>query len=71
MLKVGSRVQYIRADTTDDIATGYYPPIGTLGTVMFVSLIDNDIEVKWDCGTKGDGVWWCNHTDVQEISEAM
>ena len=69
MLKVGTRVRYIHKDTYDDKATGYYPPIGTLGTVTFTSLVDSEIQVKWDEGTIGDGIWWCNATDVEAVNE--
>ena len=64
MLKVGTRVRYIREDTEDDKATGYYPPIGTLGTVVTVDELC--YQVKWDEGTKGSGIWYCEFTDVEE-----
>ena len=62
MLK-GTRVKYIHIDTPEDKETGFYPPIGTLGTVVYVDN-DNSIEVKWDKGTDGDGVWWCEKSNV-------
>jgi hypothetical protein len=65
MIKVGSRVRYIRIDDEHDKMTGFYPPINTCGTVVTVGK-DTDIEVKWDCGTKGDGVWWCELSDVED-----
>lgn len=64
MLTRGSRVKYIKSDTPESKATGYYPPIGTLGTIHDINT--NQIEVKWDEGTKGNGVWWCNKEDVEE-----
>lgn len=70
-LKVGDRVRYIREDTEEDKATGFFPPIGTLGTVHN---IDHDalhgvenMLVAWDKGTKGDGIWWCYATDVEKV----
>lgn len=33
-LNIGDRVRYIHEDTEDDKESGYYPPIGTLGTVV-------------------------------------
>lgn len=62
MLK-GTRVKYIHIDTPEDRNTGFYPPIGTLGTVVYVDY-DNSIKVKWDKGTDDDGVWWCEKSDV-------
>ena len=65
MLARGTRVRYIRMDTADERLAGYYPPIGTLGTIFTV---DNDCyEVKWDSGTDGDGIWWCEHDNVEEV----
>lgn len=67
MIQVGSRVKYTRLDTEEDKATGYYPPIGTCGTVKTVE--SNTIEVLWDSGTKKDGLWWCEKSDVEEDFE--
>lgn len=64
-MKIGARVRYIRIDNEEDKASGYYPPIGTLGTVVDVNGID--IEVEWDSGTKDNGVWWCELADVEEV----
>lgn len=64
-MKIGTRVRYIHIDTKDDKATGFYPPIGTFGTV-----VDTDktgIRVKWDSGTKDEGIWWCGYEDVKEV----
>ena len=64
-MKIGTRVRYIHIDTEDDKATGFYPPIGTFGFV-----VDTDktgIRVKWDSGTKYEGVWWCAYEDVEEV----
>ena len=64
MLKVGTRVKYIRGDTEEDKATGYYPPIGTLGTIVTADTCG--YQVQWDEGTKGNGMWYCDCTDVEE-----
>ena len=66
MIKRGSRVRYIKVDTKDDKATGYYPPVGTLGTVKYVDGFG--CQVKWDEGTNDDGIWWCELVDVEEAS---
>ncbi len=70
MIKVGSRVRYIRIDTEEDIETGYYPTIGTCGTVVRIGS-DADIEVEWDSGTDGDGIWWCETKDVVEVEFSL
>lgn len=64
-MKIGDRVRYIRYDTEETKASGYFPPIGTHGTVME---IDEDGPcVKWDSGTIGDGEWWCDFKDVENV----
>lgn len=70
-LRPGNRVRYIHEDIDNIRASGFYPPIGTLGTVVDVdySFKYPVIEVQWDSGTNGDGVWWCYVTDVEYVEE--
>lgn len=68
-MQVGTRVKYIRVDTEKDKATGYYPPVGTLGTV--IEAHEEDIFVKWDSGTTGEGEWWCYVDDVEELERTI
>lgn len=65
MITVGTRVKYITSDAPERIKEGYYPPIGTLGTVIYANGLN--LEVKWDKGTKGDGKWWCYTSDVEVV----
>lgn len=68
-MKPGTRVKYIRIDTNEDIITsGYYPPIGTFGTVTGIDK-DGVIRVKWDNGTKGNKEWWANYEDLEEVGD--
>lgn len=67
MIKVGTRVKYIASDS-DGL---YYPPAGTLGTVVHIDA--HTCAVKWDSGIKRDGscgenTWWCNIADVEEVA---
>lgn len=67
--KKGTRVRYISKD-----ADGmYYPPYGTLGTCTGGCDLAPDgkqlIRVKWDEGTKDNGMWWCYDTDVELVKE--
>jgi hypothetical protein len=64
-LNIGSRVRYIHENTEYEKATGYYPPIGTHGTVM--DMDEYGPFVKWDSGTMGDGEWWCDFEDVENV----
>lgn len=70
MLKAGSRVRYNRIDNAEDIETGFYPPIGTRGTIVTIGS-GNDIEVKWEHGARGDGIWWCATKDVIEVEFSL
>ena len=63
MLKRGMRVKYI--GNMYEIFPPYYPPIGTLGTIVD---IDGDgVEVKWDEGTSGNRTSWCDEKDVEVV----
>lgn len=67
---VGDIVKYVHEDNEEDKASGYYPPIGTLGTI--VSFWDDDfsqgIEVLWDEGTM-PGSWWVERGDIVPAKE--
>lgn len=67
MIAIGSRVRYIREDNAELKATGFYPPIGTHGTVTNIDYYNEAIEVQWDEGTYGNGTWWCGPEDIDEI----
>lgn len=63
-ITIDTRVRYINA-TADH---GYfYPPVGTLGTV--VNYDEDGLKVRWDSGTEGDGIWWCDFNDVEVVTE--
>lgn len=65
-MKVGARVRYICKYIWEEICAGYYPPVGTFGTVERIE-DSGDILVQWDSGTKGDGRWWCGSDEVEEV----
>lgn len=69
MIIKGTRVRYIHEDTEEDKALGFYPPIGTCGTVVWVREESKNIVVKWDSGTIGEGTWWCEIEYVEEVTE--
>ena len=67
-MKVGTRVRYIRKDSNLDKSTGYYPPVGTIGTVTQVT--KDGYWVKWAKGTKFDGTWFVTPKDVKKVTSA-
>lgn len=67
-MKLGARVKYIRNDNEEAIASGFYPPVGTLGTVIEIDE-DSVVCVKWDNGTKNSGEWWADYKDLEEVED--
>lgn len=67
-IKVGDRVRYI-AENPDDIKeTGYYPPKGTVGTVIGIGSIFAVAPylIQWPEGTtKSDGCWYVSRGDIE------
>lgn len=63
-VKIGDRVRYVTFDNDADKESGFYPPVGTAGTVTETNNNGCGVLVKWDYGTKGSGEWWCGIEDV-------
>ena len=63
-MQIGSRVKYTHENTKEEKELGYYPPVGTLGTVTEVRKYS--VKVKWDKGTR-EGKWLCPKTDIEEV----
>ena len=55
---------YIREDHPEKKSLGYYPPVGTYGTVITVD--KKDVLVQWDNGTL-PGNWWCDYNAVTKV----
>lgn len=64
-MEIGNRVYYVREDDEDDKKSGWYPPVGTHGTV--VDMNETGYRVQWDQGVKLYSAWWCNFDDVKEV----
>lgn len=58
MFKVGERVRLIHEYDEQDMQIGWYPPLGTCGTVRQMG--ENMVFVHWDSGTIEPGTWWCD-----------
>ena len=68
-MKLGTRVRFI-SEVGEYKSSGFYPPIGTLGTVENTDARKKGKEqilVQWDSGTIGDGQWWCYESDVEVV----
>lgn len=66
-MQVGARVRFINGWDKYKTNSGFYPPVGTLGTITWIDAADNTIEVQWDGGTLISGKWWCDAEDVEII----
>ena len=69
-IEVGDNVRYITEDTDEIKETGYYPPKGTIGTVIGIEDLDcvAPYHIRWPEGTtKTDGCWFVNRKDVELV----
>lgn len=67
-IKVGDRVRYIAEDSVEDKESGFYPPKGTIGTVLWVGSDSDRCHIQWPMGTtKGDGCWYTEKESVEPV----
>lgn len=66
-MKAGDRVRYIHVNSEEEAVTGFFPPVGTLGTVKVVD--EFDVLVKWDSGVIPNGIWYCEHKYVEVVRD--
>lgn len=66
-IKVGDKVRYIFEDSKEDKETGFYPPKGTVGTVIGIE--DSYFYlIRWPEGTtKDDGCWYAKEEDIELV----
>ena len=70
-MQEGTRVRFVNRLAKYRANSGFYPPVGTLGTVTWIDAADYTIEVQWDGGTLIPGKWWCNAEDVEVVEEEV
>lgn len=69
-IKVGDKVRYITEDTDDAKESGFYPPKGTIGTVIGIDSVDDiaPYHIKWPEGTtKWNGCWYVDREDIELV----
>lgn len=69
-IEVGDKVRYITEDTAEAKETGYFPPKGTIGTVIGIDLIFTAAPylIRWPKGTtKPDGCWYVSKEDIELV----
>lgn len=67
--KPGDKVRFIDAVAHEEYE-GFYPPAGTIGTVVEGTDIKGDIYVRWAGGSTAlDGTWYCGADQVEPVEE--
>lgn len=67
-IEVGDKVRYIAEDNESNKELGYYPPKGTVGTVIKIEDDAVPYLIKWTEGTtKGDGFWYVCREDIELV----
>ena len=64
-IKIGDKVRYIAEDSKEDKETGFYPPKGTVGTVLWVGHESGQCYIRWPMGTTKRGGCW--HTEIKSV----
>lgn len=69
-IKVGDKVRYIAEDSIEDKESGYYPPKGTIGTVIGIEYLDCPAPylIQWPEGTtKWNGRWYVEKENIELV----
>lgn len=67
-IEVGDKVRYIAEDSIEDKESGYYPPKGTIGTVLWVGNDGVLCQVRWPEGTtRGSGRWYVEIENMELV----
>lgn len=64
-IKIGDKVRYIIDAATTKEFSEFYPPKGTIGTVLWVGYESGQCYIQWPEGTtEGSGRW---HTEIKSV----
>lgn len=67
-IEVGDRVRYIAEDPEDIKKSGFFPPKGTVGTVIGIENDRAPYHIRWPEGTtKGDGCWYVSRGTIELV----
>lgn len=67
-IKVGDKVRYIFEDSKEDKESGFYPPKGTIGTVLWIGNDSGQCHIQWPMGTtKGGGCWYVEKENIELV----
>lgn len=67
-IKIGDKVRYIAEGSIENKESGFYPPKGTIGTVIWAGSDSIVCQVKWPEGTtKWNGRWYVEKKSVELV----
>lgn len=67
-IKVGDKVLYIAEDSKADKELGFFPPKGTIGTVLWTGSDSVCCQVKWPEGaTRWNGRWYVEKKNIELV----
>lgn len=67
-IKVGDQVRYIAEDSIEDKESGFYPPKGTIGTVLWIGNDSGQCHIQWPIGTtKGGDCWYTEKESIELV----
>ena len=69
-IEVGDKVRYITEDDDEVKKSGFFPPKGTIGTVIGIEDLDcvAPYYIRWPEGTtKDDGCWYVCRKDIELV----
>lgn len=67
-IKVGDKVRYIAEDSIEDRDSRFYPPKGTIGTVLWTGNDSALCQVRWPEGTtKWHGCWYVEKENIELV----
>lgn len=69
-IEVGDKVRYITEDIDEVKKSGFFPPKGTIGTVIGIEDLDcvAPYHIRWPEGTtKWNGCWYVGKEDIELV----
>lgn len=69
-IEIGDKVRYIAEDPKEDKESGFYPPKGTIGTVIGINSIFDVAPylIQWPEGTtKWNGRWYVEKENIELV----
>lgn len=67
-IEIGDKVRYITEDTEESKESQFFPPKGTIGTVIGIEDDAVPYHIRWPEGTtKWNGCWYVSREDIELV----